>query len=157
MYRCAPSVLVSSDDTDSKYESMQQLECVRETAEELTVDHVIAMLELDTTSDHWKELDEISGRYDECLDTIPRNVEGVDLEVVIGPELIKCPSAFFNQCMVMDGEPFYDWIEGFEYEESYTWTLKVRREEPWGEDGPPETEMSNYVCFLLDVISKEPE
>ena len=62
-----------------------------------------------------------------------------------------------NQCMVMDGEPFHDSIESFTYEEGYTWTLKVRRTEPWGEDGLPQTEMSNYVYYLLEIISKLPE
>ena len=83
----------------------------------------------------------------------------VVLEVEIGPERIDCPGGLEpnKQCMVMDGEPFYDWIEGFDYEEGYTWTLKVRRVEPWGEDGAPQTEIPYVYCFLLEIVSKVPE
>ena len=81
----------------------------------------------------------------------------VVLEVEIGPELVKCGGLIPDKCIVMDGEPLYESIEGFDYEEGYAWTLKIRRREPWGEDGPPQTEMSNYTYHLIEIISKVPE
>ena len=86
------------------------------------------------------------------------DVPAVVLEVEIGPELRDCPGGLVpgRKCMVMDGEPFYGSIEGFSYDEGYTWTLKVHRIEPWGEDGPPPEE-SVYVYYLLNVVSKEAE
>ena len=85
------------------------------------------------------------------------SVPAVVLEVEIGPERVDCPGGIIpnRKCLVMDGEPFYDYINGFSYQGGITWTLQVRRIEPWGEDGPPPDEPF-YAYYLLNVLERQP-
>ena len=87
--------------------------------------------------------------------------EGKVLEIEIEPE--KVPHAEcggltnLDGCMVMhgpDGRQYLHWgIEGFSYEEGYTWTLKVRRTK---NDGPDETESPTHFYTLIEIVSKVP-
>ena len=89
--------------------------------------------------------------------------EGKVLEVEIEPKLAthaECGGLDPGiRCMMMHGpdgrEALHEGIEGFSYEEGYTWTLKVRLTKPWG-GTPPQTEMSSHVYTLIEVISKVP-
>ena len=53
-------------------------------------------------------------------------------EVTVGPTLAKCYGVGLQSCMVVDGEFFYDGIEGFEYEAGYDYRLRIGKYDPWG-------------------------
>ena len=56
-------------------------------------------------------------------------------EVTVGPTLAKCYGVGLQSCMVVDGEFFYDGIEGFEYEPGYDYRLRIGKYDPWGGGG----------------------
>lgn len=72
--------------------------------------------------------------------------------VEIGPERVECVGAFGpRDCILMDGELFYDIIEGFNYEEGYKYIIKVKIEDV---KNPPLDGSSNKYT-LVEIISKE--
>ncbi len=85
---------------------------------------------------------------------------GKVLEVEIEPELAphaECGGLEPRPCMMMhgpDGREAIHWgIKGFDYEEGYTWTLKVKRTKA---EGPFQTDSPSHVYTLIEVISKVP-
>ena len=52
-------------------------------------------------------------------------------EVTVGPTLARCYGVGEQSCMVVDGEFFYDGIEGFEYEAGYNYRLRIGKYDPW--------------------------
>ena len=59
-------------------------------------------------------------------------------EVTVGPTLAKCYGVGLQSCMLVDGEFFYDGIEGFEYEPGYDYRLRIGKYDPWGGGEPPQ-------------------
>ena len=59
-------------------------------------------------------------------------------EVTVGPTLAKCYGVGLQSCMVVDGEFFYDGIEGFTYEPGYDYRLRVGKYDPWDGGEPPQ-------------------
>lgn len=89
------------------------------------------------------------GSSEEAVD-----MEAVVLEVTVGAELQDCVGVGPRQCMVVDGELFYDWIDGFDYEQGYVYRLKMERYDAWpGEEEPPQ-DASRYGYRLIEVIEK---
>jgi hypothetical protein len=72
--------------------------------------------------------------------------------VSVGPELVDCANeALGNKCMEVDGSPFHREIEGFEYEEGYTYELRINQ-------GKIENVIegeSSVGYYLTEVVSKE--
>ena len=83
----------------------------------------------------------------------PRNIE---IRVVtVGPTLAKCYGVGEQSCMVVDGEFFYDGIEGFEYEAGYNYRLRIGKYDPWGGGEPPQ-DAGRYAYRLLEQLGKTP-
>lgn len=73
--------------------------------------------------------------------------------VTVGPELRECVGVGPQTCMVVDGELFYRPINGFDYQEGYTYLLKIERYDAWP-DGDPPADASRFGYRLVDLISK---
>ena len=79
--------------------------------------------------------------------------EGTVMDVTVGPELVDCVGVAEMKCMVVDGEYFYESIEGFDHEEGYTYRLKIERFEAFpGQELPQDASMYGYR--LIEVLSK---
>lgn len=77
------------------------------------------------------------------------------LEVTVGPKLADCTGFIPMKCMVVDGNLFYNHIEGFNYEEGYVYKLRIEKYDAWpGQEAPQDT--SRYGYRLMEVISKTP-
>ena len=81
--------------------------------------------------------------------------DGMILEATVGPELVDCVGAAPMRCLVVDGELFYEPIEGFEHENGYEYRLVMEQYDAWpGQEEPPQ-DASRYGYRLIEVISKE--
>ena len=80
--------------------------------------------------------------------------EKVNLLVTVGSELEDCDGPASMKCLVVNGELFYDTIEGFDYEEGYYYRLRIERESLYPNEAPPSGE-SRYRYRLIEVMSKE--
>ncbi|MXX70425.1 MAG: DUF4377 domain-containing protein [Gemmatimonadetes bacterium] len=76
-------------------------------------------------------------------------------EVTVGPTLARCQGVGLQSCMVVDGEFFYDGIEGFTYEPGYDYRLRVGKYDPWGGGEPPQ-DAGRYAYRLLEQLEKTP-
>lgn len=75
-------------------------------------------------------------------------------EVTVGPELLDCVGVGPMKCLEVDGGLFYETIHGFDYEEGYTYRLKIEQYEAYpGREEPPQ-DASKYGYRLIDVLSK---
>lgn len=75
------------------------------------------------------------------------------MEVSVGPELEDCVGSAPMRCMVVDGELFYDDIEGFEHEAGYRYRLRMERYDRWPGQAPP-ADASKYGYRLIEVVEK---
>ena len=74
-------------------------------------------------------------------------------EVTVGPTLAKCYGVGLQSCMVVDGEFFYDGIDGFDYEPGYDYRLRIGKYDPWGGGEPPQ-DAGRYAYRLLEQLEK---
>lgn len=75
----------------------------------------------------------------------------------IAPYKKSCVGAFPMQCLVVNGDYFYDHIEGFDFEDGYSYTLKVsktKRCNPKVLNDCPQ-DIGIYKYRLLKVLKKE--
>ncbi len=80
--------------------------------------------------------------------------ERLALLVTVGSELQDCEGVVNKKCLEVNGELFYNTIEGFSYEEGFIYRLRVERTDLYhGEDNPPQDE-SRYRYRLLEQVSK---
>ena len=77
------------------------------------------------------------------------------LEVTVGPTLARCYGVGLQSCMVVDGDFFYDGIEGFAYEPGYDYRLRIGKYDPWGGGEPPQ-DAGRYAYRLLEQLEKTP-
>ena len=82
------------------------------------------------------------------------DVNGMVLEVTVGPEMEDCVGSAPMRCLVVDGELFYDSIEGFEHDEGYEYRLRIERYEAWPGEEPPQ-DASRYGYRLIEEVGKE--
>ena len=75
--------------------------------------------------------------------------------VTVGPTLAKCYGLGLQSCMMVDGEFFYDGIEGFDYEPGYDYRLRIGKYDPWGGGEPPQ-DAGQYAYRLLEQLEKTP-
>ena len=77
-------------------------------------------------------------------------------EVVVGPEQVECTGSAPQLCLLVDGELFYDEIEGFEHEAGYIYRLRIEEYDRW----PGQTEIpqdaGRYGYRLLELLAKTP-
>ena len=76
------------------------------------------------------------------------------LVVIVGPELRDCAGAGPMKCLEVNGEIFYETIEGFECEEGFIYRLKIERYNAWPGDEDPLRDESSYRYRLIEVMSK---
>ena len=86
----------------------------------------------------------------------PAPAERVVLEVTVGPERVECVGVAPMQCLVVDGEFFYDPIEGFEYEEGFVYRIRMERYDAWPDLEEPPQDASAYGYRLIEVVSQTP-
>lgn len=93
-----------------------------------------------------------------CISMEPDSspVASVVLEVTVGPERVECVGVAPMQCLVVDGEYFYDSIEGFEYEEGYIYRIRMERYDAWPDLEEPPQDASAYGYRLVEVVSQTP-
>ncbi len=83
-------------------------------------------------------------------------MEAIVKTIYVGPELVECEGVGPQTCMQIKDDPqgeyrlFYDQIEGFEYEEGYTYVLEISEEEV---ENPP-ADASSIRWTLVSVIEK---
>ena len=78
------------------------------------------------------------------------------LEVTVGSELKECVVVGPMQCMVVDGNLFYDRIDGFDFVQGYVYRLKIERYDAWPDEEEPPQDASKYGYRLIETISKTP-
>ena len=86
----------------------------------------------------------------------PEPPESEYLEVLVlsvGPTLAKCYGVAVRSCMVVDGQLFYNGIEGFTHEPGYDYRLRVGKYDPWDGREPPQ-DASRYAYRLLERLEQ---
>lgn len=75
------------------------------------------------------------------------------MEVSVGPERVYCEGSAPMMCMMVDGDLFYDDIDGFEHEAGYRYRLRMERYDRWPGQAPP-ADASKYGYRLIEVVEK---
>lgn len=90
-----------------------------------------------------------------CMPT-PDEQEAVTQLVTVGPTRVACEGVAPQTCLVVDGQLFYDTIEGFSHSEGSSYVLEVeRRRMCGGRTGascPADASAFRYI--LKRVVSK---
>ncbi|MEK6917488.1 MAG: DUF4377 domain-containing protein [Nanoarchaeota archaeon] len=73
--------------------------------------------------------------------------------ITIGPNKVDCVGGVPMKCLIVNGERFYNSIDGFDYEEGYSYVLEVKITKI--KNPPADASSSRYD--LVKVISKEAE
>ncbi len=79
---------------------------------------------------------------------LPENV----LSFRVAPEKKECVGVGPMECLVVNGEYFYDTIQGFDFEEGYEYDLLVERTER----ASVPADANKYVYTLVEQVSKTP-
>ncbi|UCD98646.1 MAG: META domain-containing protein [Chloroflexota bacterium] len=93
----------------------------------------------------------------ESKESVPVFDTSAEKTIYVGAELVDCVGVSPQKCMLIKENPedeytlFYDQIEGFEYEEGYTYKLVVKEEQI---ENPP-ADASSIKWSLVRVESKE--
>ena len=93
----------------------------------------------------------------EVVDKQPAQAESKEITLYVGPELVDCVGVGPQKCMLVKTEPdgeyqyFYDQIQGFEYEEGYTYELLVEVDEV---ENPP-ADASSLSYTLMEVVDRQ--
>ncbi len=76
------------------------------------------------------------------------------MEVTVGPKLLDCVGVGPRKCLEVNGQFFYEGIDGFMHEEGYSYRLEIEQYDAFpGEEEPPQ-DASRYGYRLIKVISK---
>ena len=88
--------------------------------------------------------------------TRPATHGGTIQEVTVGPELVECVGSHPQQCLVVDGELFYDPIDGFRHQAGYRYRLRIERYDrfPGQTEIPQDT--GRYGYRLLEILAQTP-
>ena len=82
--------------------------------------------------------------------------EKEELLITVESQLRDCPRMFAMDCLVVNGERFFNSIEGCEFEEGFYYRLKVERHDLFYEQEDPPGEEARYRYRLIEVVSKTP-
>ena len=74
--------------------------------------------------------------------------------VTVAPYTLDCVGVGLMQCLVIDGELFYDHIDGFEFEPGYAYQLLIELVQRFTPDTVP-ADASLYQYKLIEVLSVE--
>lgn len=67
---------------------------------------------------------------------------------------VECTGVGPQKCLIVNGQLFYDGIEGFDYEEGYEYKLRVNKTQIYDETNAP-ADTSIYKYILVEIISKQ--
>ncbi|PID70525.1 heat-shock protein [bacterium DOLZORAL124_38_8] len=75
----------------------------------------------------------------------------------IAPQTQKCTGVVEMDCLVVNGELFYDSIDGFEFENGYNYELEVEKKQLCDSKNPSECPQDKgmYQYTLKKVLKKE--
>ena len=76
------------------------------------------------------------------------------MEVTVGPKLLDCVGVGPRKCLEVNGQLFYEGIDGFKHEEDYTYRLKIQRYDAFPGEAEPPQDASRYGLRLIEVIGK---
>lgn len=76
------------------------------------------------------------------------------MEVVVGSELEDCVGVAPMKCMIVNGELFYDAIDGFDYEPGYEYKIKIERFDAWPDREEPPQDAGRYGYRLIEVMER---
>ena len=83
--------------------------------------------------------------------------ETITLEVTVGPELKDCTGSHPQKCFIIDGEYFYETIQGFDYEPGYTYRIRMERYDRWPDQDEPPQDASRFGYRLIEILEKVQE
>ncbi len=85
--------------------------------------------------------------------------DGITLTVEVGPKKVNCVGVSDQACLVVDGDLFYDVINGFEHEVGYRYTLQIERTLRWGTIDPEKipADAGLYQYSLVEVLARTKE
>ena len=82
-----------------------------------------------------------------CLSIVACQDDTKIMEVTVGPELVDCVGSAPMKCMEVDGQLFYESIEGFTHEGGYTYKLKIEQYDAFpGKGEPPQSNAVSHGC-----------
>ena len=83
--------------------------------------------------------------------------DGIELELLVGPERQECGSFSRQPCLIVNGNNFYDTIEGFEFKPGIEQRIRVNRTLRFGTDNPVEIpqDVGLYKFSLIEVLSEK--
>ncbi len=84
----------------------------------------------------------------------PQNENSRTLEVTVGPARKECYGPFRRMCLIVDGDFFYDEIDGFTHEPGYRYRLRIERYEAFPGQAEPPQDAGRYGYRLVNTISK---
>lgn len=95
----------------------------------------------------------------EEIEETPGVGDAIELTVQVGPGVVDCVGVSEQTCLVVDGDLFYDSIVGFEHEEGYRYSLRIKRTLAWGTTDPAQipADAGLYKYELLEVLTKTQE
>ncbi len=76
------------------------------------------------------------------------------MTVVVGPHRVPCVGLVEQDCLVVDGELFYDSIEGFAFKEGITSTIVIERKERME---PIPADASSFSYHLIEILKEHKE
>ena len=76
------------------------------------------------------------------------------LEVTVGPARKECYGPFRRMCLVVDGQFFYDEIDGFTHEPGYEYRLRIERYDAFPGQPEPPQDAGRYGYKLIEEISR---
>ncbi len=76
------------------------------------------------------------------------------LEITVGPARKECYGPFRRMCLIVDGQFFYDEIDGFTHEPGYRYHLRIQRYDAFPGQAEPPQDAGRYGYRLLEIISK---
>ena len=88
--------------------------------------------------------------------TVAPTAESVSdtLEITVGPARQECYGPFRRMCLVVNGQFFYDEIDGFTHEPGYEYRLRIERYDAFPGQAEPPQDAGRYGHRLIEEISK---
>ena len=79
---------------------------------------------------------------------------GETLEVTVGPARQECYGPFRRMCLIVDGNFFYEEIDGFTHEPGYEYHLRVQRYDAFPGQTEPPQDTGRYGYRLVEEVSR---
>lgn len=85
---------------------------------------------------------------------VERSGSGQVLQVSVGPARAECYGPFRRMCLIVDGQFFYEEIDGFTHEPGYDYRLRIERYDAFPGQKEPPQDAGRFGYRLVEVISK---